>query len=255
MFKKIWTYLLGDDLESKHQIYGVRILVGLLVFALFVPVFWHQFTLHQEQSSNSQKELDSLKMVYLQKVDSLEKVDPTIIYRDKYQKQSSYAKPYKKSSNYKKEYKTYKKDSSYAFKYQSQKAYTKPAIQKFNLNKATTEDLVQINGIGNVYADRIIKYRDRIGGFHSKEQLYEVYNLDTLVVHKVFEALDKTALEIKSKIKINQMTFKELLKHPYMEYSDVQKIFNSKPIFSAEMFCRILPNHCDKMVVYLDFDE
>lgn len=43
-----------------------------------------------------------------------------------------------------------------------------------NLNTATKEELMLIDGIGEVIATRIIEYRDEIGGFTSLEQLLNI---------------------------------------------------------------------------------
>lgn len=45
---------------------------------------------------------------------------------------------------------------------------------KVNLNTATREELMTIDGIGEIYADRIIELRERVGRFTSVEQLLEV---------------------------------------------------------------------------------
>ncbi len=43
-----------------------------------------------------------------------------------------------------------------------------------NINTATKEELMCVSGIGEVYAQRIIDYRDTIGGYVSLEQLLDV---------------------------------------------------------------------------------
>lgn len=45
---------------------------------------------------------------------------------------------------------------------------------KVNINTATREELMTIDGIGETYSERIIELRERVGGFTSVEQLLEV---------------------------------------------------------------------------------
>ncbi len=62
-----------------------------------------------------------------------------------------------------------------------------PASHKSNLNTASASDLLPINGIGPVLSNRIIKYRDAMGGYTHKDQLYKVYGLDSIVVLRLFD--------------------------------------------------------------------
>lgn len=100
-------------------------------------------------------------------------------------------------------------------------AFTKKSISitKFDLNKADTSQLMQIKGIGRVFASRIIKYRDILGGFHSVDQVGETYGIDPMVLPE----LKKVAIlgtQVK-KIKINEL---ENFKHPYLKYNQVKVI-------------------------------
>ena len=45
---------------------------------------------------------------------------------------------------------------------------------KINLNKATVEELAQLNRIGMKYAERIVKYREDNGPFKTTEELTKV---------------------------------------------------------------------------------
>ena len=51
---------------------------------------------------------------------------------------------------------------------------TTEARRKISLNTATKADLMMIPDIGESYAERIITYRENIGGFTSLEQLKDV---------------------------------------------------------------------------------
>ena len=59
-----------------------------------------------------------------------------------------------------------------------------PKVEKWplgtvvELNSADTTALKKVPGIGSVFAKRIIKYRELLGGFYSVEQLGEVYGID-----------------------------------------------------------------------------
>ena len=87
-----------------------------------------------------------------------------------------------------------------------------------DLNKADSAALVEVNGIGPTFASRILKFRDRLGGFVSKEQLKDVYGLtpehyETIAPHVT---VDPNAVR---KININNATLEELKSHVYFKYN------------------------------------
>ncbi len=88
--------------------------------------------------------------------------------------------------------------------------------EKFDLNLADTTQLIRIYGIGNKLSQRIIKYRNALGGFISMNQLREVYGLDSTVVaelnKKAFVSLDFNP----NQLDVNSATEKELAVHPYI---------------------------------------
>ena len=47
-------------------------------------------------------------------------------------------------------------------------------VKKININKATVEELVQIKGIGQKYAERIVAFRDKNGPFNKIEDIMNV---------------------------------------------------------------------------------
>ncbi len=101
-----------------------------------------------------------------------------------------------------------------------------------DLNKATAIDLKTINGIGEILANRIIKYRTKIKGFYFSDQLKEVYGLSPEVIKKInsqFKIITKPTIK---KININEATFKEILHLPYINYELTKKIFNYRDEFA-----------------------
>ncbi len=93
------------------------------------------------------------------------------------------------------------------------------------INSATLEDLEKLRGIGPSFGKRILKYRERLGGFHQKEQLLEVYGMDEERLGQFEEWVTFNDARIK-KLNVNQATFKQLLRHPYLEYEMVKSIVN-----------------------------
>lgn len=103
-----------------------------------------------------------------------------------------------------------------------------PAIEKLSegetipLNESDTTEWKKIPGIGSAYASRIVKYRDLLGGFVQAEQLLEVYGVDQELFSRIVVYIEPDG-NIR-RLKINQSDFKELLRHPYLNYKQVQAI-------------------------------
>jgi competence protein ComEA len=91
------------------------------------------------------------------------------------------------------------------------------------INAADSAQLETVKGIGPAFASRIIKYRKRLGGFYQKEQLKEVYGIDSLKYAQLEKqiSLDQSILD---KININTATFEDLKRHPYLSYKQMNAI-------------------------------
>ena len=102
---------------------------------------------------------------------------------------------------------------------------TNAAIIKIELNSTDSAELTKLNGIGPVFASRIVRYRDLLGGFYKKEQLLEVYNFPEETFKSLENQINTNPDKIK-KILLNFAEFAELLRHPYLSREQVQAIIN-----------------------------
>ena len=91
-----------------------------------------------------------------------------------------------------------------------------PSPPKSDLNLATREELMAISGIGEVLSARIIKFRDRLGGFLVVDQLYDVYGLEPEVVAKALERFEVVSLPEVEKINLNEASAEELSRLIYI---------------------------------------
>ncbi len=87
---------------------------------------------------------------------------------------------------------------------------------KFDLNTADTSALKSVYGIGTVLASRIVKFRDRLGGFVTEAQVREVYGLDTAAVRRLLEVAFVAEDFVPLKINVNQADQAQLEGHPYI---------------------------------------
>ena len=105
----------------------------------------------------------------------------------------------------------------YSVKSNQKTKWISKTVEIKDLNVATGEDLKAINGIGERLSTRIIKFRDRLGGFLVAEQLYDVYGLEPQVVERAlerFKVLNPPQIE---KININTASVEMLTKLIYLQ--------------------------------------
>ncbi len=98
-----------------------------------------------------------------------------------------------------------------------------PKAIVLELNSADTSKLKNLKGIGSTFAKRILSYREKLGGYISFNQLYEVWGIDSQTVKQVIPQLTLNPLQIK-KIPLNHCTVSELKKHPYLNYNIANNI-------------------------------
>jgi len=100
------------------------------------------------------------------------------------------------------------------------KTYDKPKfkIEIIDINEADTSTFIALPGIGSKLANRIVSFREKLGGFHTIEQIAETYALPDSTYQKIKVYLTITNTEVK-KLNINTASVEELKLHPYIRYN------------------------------------
>ena len=133
-------------------------------------------------------------------------------------------------------------------------------IQKLNINSADTTELQSLPGIGPFFARNIVSYREKLGGFIDKNQLFEVYAFDTVRLAAIENHIVIDSV-VTRKVKINSDDFKTILRHPYIEYEDVKKIINYREskglIKDWKTYLKVVERDSidERLELYLEFDN
>ena len=134
-------------------------------------------------------------------------------------------------------------------------AFPKKKPLVFELNSADSLDLVQLYNIGPTIARRILKYRSLLGGYYCKEQLHEVYGIDSTRYADIAPHLTVNSALV-TRLDLNAATIDQLKRHPYLDYYQAKAIVRMReekgafnqvsdilniPIIDTETFKHIEP--------------
>ncbi len=132
-------------------------------------------------------------------------------------------------------------------------------VQMIEINTADTIQLKELPGIGSSFAKRIVKYRERLGGYVNKEQLKEIYGFTEELYKKIASYIYVDIFEIK-KLNINTSDYYTLIQHPYLKKETVKSILqlrktNGKIISKEELLYNniITPEDWDNIKWYIEF--
>ena len=129
-----------------------------------------------------------------------------------------------------------------------------------DLNEADSAMLTKVNGIGPVYAARIVKFREALGGFYRIAQLSEVWGINDSIVEKLRPQLSLKNTQL-TPLRINQIEASELKKHPYVSWKAANTIVNYRNQHGAfqdledlNKIYSLSDTLINKLSPYLEFD-
>ena len=96
------------------------------------------------------------------------------------------------------------------------------ATGKVDINTAGPEDLRRLPGIGPVLSKRIVKFRDKLGGFVHISQVAETYGISDSLIQVLAPRLKVS--KVYPSLKINEVSADSLAKHPYVSWKQARTI-------------------------------
>ena len=106
-------------------------------------------------------------------------------------------------------------------KVNSQKSFS----EKQDLNKATVKDLQLIYGIGEVLSNRIVTFREKIGGFSNDIQLYGVWGLEGKIADQVFQNFTVKSPKDLVKMDLNTASASDIATIPGVSFDLAKQIW------------------------------
>ncbi|MCB0644232.1 MAG: helix-hairpin-helix domain-containing protein, partial [Phaeodactylibacter sp.] len=110
-----------------------------------------------------------------------------------------------------------------------------------DINQSTATDWQALHGIGPAYANRIINFRDKLGGFASVDQIAETWGLPDSTFQQIKPFLQFSP--VFQQVSINTATIETLSRHPYINKKTAQLIVrfreNHGPYSSLEALLQI----------------
>lgn len=94
-----------------------------------------------------------------------------------------------------------------------------------DVNSISDKKLQYVRGIGPFYANKIIEYRNMLGGYYSLDQVLEINRFSTELIDSLKTRCFVDTDKIK-KMDLNSITAAELQSHPYFRLSVARDIVN-----------------------------
>ncbi|MBL7812721.1 MAG: helix-hairpin-helix domain-containing protein [Bacteroidetes bacterium] len=145
-----------------------------------------------------------------------------------------------------------------SFRYPEKNAKTEVA-GPVDVNTADSTELIRLPGIGSKTANRILNWRDKLGGFTSFNQIKETWYVDTVVLNNLKDRFIINPAAIR-RLQVNVADETGLDLHPYISKTQAKAIVawrKQHGNISAQSFATLLvfsPAERARLLPYLQFD-
>lgn len=226
---------------SRFERNGIILLCCLIVISIISKKYVVNYFVHENKLTKN----DEQNIALLQKQIN----DAKIVYANNYNSTNKNQNKYTSGTQ---------KSGSNNF-YAKKKDYYDFTIE---VNAATQEDYERLYGIGKVYAERIVTFRNKLGGFYSINQIKDVFGIEDSTFQKFKKNLTIKPAKIQ-KIDINNATFEEFTANPYFFSTVAKQIIGYrtkvKPFADVEdvnnlYFVKDHPEHYKKMLPYISIN-
>ena len=248
----IWKDLLYFQKGSRIAVIILLILIMLTLIFTTIISSGNSSEIALQQNDSIISEFNKFRN-QLKERDSINYSENSIEQKDPYNlQQKGIYKLSKNDQNIRDSHKSSRTNSNFS------KTTKLSAGETISLNTTDTAQWKMVPGIGSAYSSRIIKYRALLGGFVHKEQLMEVYGIDSEMYSLISPYIDEDSNY--TKLRINDLEFRDLLRHPYLNYEQVIAIFNLRDkkgkvdsINELSMLEEFTAEDISRLEPYLDF--
>ena len=151
------------------------------------------------------------------------------------------------------------------YNYQEEKTVAPRQERKIvliNLNEADSAMLEALPGIGERLSARIIKYRNRLGGFHAIAQLKEVYGLQDSVLNVLASRVFVPPNPALTTLDVNKCSYADFRRHPYMGHAFAKSLVafrqthgEIKTVEELYQLVAVKKEEIDRMKPYFSFGD
>ena len=241
-----WKQLIDDYFVfSKKERVGIYVLSTITLLVWLVPYFFSKDEKIEDVFEISYVQIDSAEKLLLSKSQHYKQRETkTVFFTDERSVGDSLI------------------NRNAAFSYKANYSYKKKLQHVIDINKADSSQFEQLPAIGIKLSSRIVRYRDRLGGFWQTEQLKEVYGLSDSTYNVILPYLKVETGFILKKIAINKFDYATLRRHPYMDHEFIKMVLayrkshgNYKDKTDFEKMIQLDRSKLEKIIPYLSFED